>query len=237
MAAPDWLPDWKDAAAYPGSEDLAPVFWAWQFLRRNPEYQRKWSELQKHTPFEKKAQWVALTAPIEREFDIVHVTDPANDRPYAMGIGWWPVPYPRIDHAGEGLTPSTEDSLVVEFDLGQPLDAQLEEAKSEMQRIRSERKEDMQSIRDEWKARGLADPLGEMPLFPKGTRHQWKIYPYYLRVLDADAVGASLSDIVAILLPDIEDSYPNYAGKKHMRNNLNAARALRDGGYRNIARK
>lgn len=37
-------PDWREALAYPSPEtqpDLA--FWAWQFLRRNPDYQAEWS--------------------------------------------------------------------------------------------------------------------------------------------------------------------------------------------------
>lgn len=35
---PDWLPDWRDETAY---EDHGDDFraWAWEFLRRNPEYQ------------------------------------------------------------------------------------------------------------------------------------------------------------------------------------------------------
>jgi len=30
-------PDWRDASAYP---DVSPSTWAWEFLRRNPEYQK-----------------------------------------------------------------------------------------------------------------------------------------------------------------------------------------------------
>ena len=41
---PDWLPDWRDETSYdiPGPEDWAA--WAWEFLRRNPEYQKAWQE-------------------------------------------------------------------------------------------------------------------------------------------------------------------------------------------------
>lgn len=35
---PDWLPDWTDPAAYPDHGENAAA-WAWEFLRRNPEYQ------------------------------------------------------------------------------------------------------------------------------------------------------------------------------------------------------
>ena len=33
------MPDWDDAKAYPKPKDLSWRQWAWQFLRRNPEYQ------------------------------------------------------------------------------------------------------------------------------------------------------------------------------------------------------
>ena len=36
---PDWLPDWRNAGAYPAPSELNLTSWAWQFLRRNPEYQ------------------------------------------------------------------------------------------------------------------------------------------------------------------------------------------------------
>jgi hypothetical protein len=45
---PDWLPDWKDPKAYPKPNDRSLKQWAWQFLRRNPEYQadyKRWREL------------------------------------------------------------------------------------------------------------------------------------------------------------------------------------------------
>lgn len=41
---PDWLPDWRVETSYdfPGPEDWGA--WAWEFLRRNPEYQKAWQE-------------------------------------------------------------------------------------------------------------------------------------------------------------------------------------------------
>ena len=39
-----WLANWRDLSQYPDST-ASPVDWAWQFLRRNPEYQKYWLEL------------------------------------------------------------------------------------------------------------------------------------------------------------------------------------------------
>src|SRR5262249_3988729 len=40
---PHWVPDWLNGASYLSA--VSPRQWAWEFLRRNPEYQRLWDEL------------------------------------------------------------------------------------------------------------------------------------------------------------------------------------------------
>jgi hypothetical protein len=36
---PDWMPDWRDPRQYPAADSTTPrACWAWEFLRRNPEY-------------------------------------------------------------------------------------------------------------------------------------------------------------------------------------------------------
>jgi hypothetical protein len=58
------LPNWKNPADYDFVEDLAPQEWAWQFLRRNPDYQTDWQWFQ--------ATWAVLEAeygrPPQRDF-------------------------------------------------------------------------------------------------------------------------------------------------------------------------
>jgi len=43
---PDWLPDWKDVTKYPDPKEkkLSGRVWAWEFLRRNPQYQELWEQ-------------------------------------------------------------------------------------------------------------------------------------------------------------------------------------------------
>ena len=55
MSAPTWLPDWTDAGAYPNADDLHPEQWAWEFLRRNPDYQRTF--LEKHDEATGAERW------------------------------------------------------------------------------------------------------------------------------------------------------------------------------------
>src|SRR5262245_43523766 len=41
-----WLPDWeKDLHKYPKPTEKSRLEWAWQFLRRNPQYQQLWAQL------------------------------------------------------------------------------------------------------------------------------------------------------------------------------------------------
>jgi hypothetical protein len=58
------LPDWNNPAAYRFTEGLTAQEWAWQFLRRNPDYQTDWQWFQ--------ATWAVLEAeygrPPQRDF-------------------------------------------------------------------------------------------------------------------------------------------------------------------------
>lgn len=41
----DWgVPDWRDGSAYPRGDDLTLRQWAWEFLRRDPDYRLDWTE-------------------------------------------------------------------------------------------------------------------------------------------------------------------------------------------------
>jgi hypothetical protein len=50
MKQPDWIPDWKNTDDYPKPAELGREHWAWQFLRRNQEYQNGWERLSKKSP-------------------------------------------------------------------------------------------------------------------------------------------------------------------------------------------
>jgi hypothetical protein len=45
------VPDWRSAAAYAYLNDLNPAELAWEFLRRNPDYQRDYRAAAGHTEF------------------------------------------------------------------------------------------------------------------------------------------------------------------------------------------
>jgi hypothetical protein len=37
------MPDWRHAEDYAFTADLTRHQWAWEFLRRNPDYRRQWA--------------------------------------------------------------------------------------------------------------------------------------------------------------------------------------------------
>ena len=37
-------PDWRDPASYDYTRDLTREGWAWEFLRRNPNYRKSWRD-------------------------------------------------------------------------------------------------------------------------------------------------------------------------------------------------
>lgn len=50
-----WLPDWRDASRYPPVEGTSGTRWAWEFLRRNPDYQKAYLELSRSPPLSGEA--------------------------------------------------------------------------------------------------------------------------------------------------------------------------------------
>ena len=45
MAIPEWLPDWRDLTKYPDPKSASPTQFAWEFLRRNPVYQKDYENV------------------------------------------------------------------------------------------------------------------------------------------------------------------------------------------------
>ena len=106
------------------------------------------------------------------------------------------------------ITERLDDKLVLEFDLSQPLGVQLKKAKS----ILISHQKRLESPK---RTKGVA-----------ATR----LYPYYLRVLDAVKAGASNNDICDKLSID----YASGVSDDTLRNWRKEAQRLRDGGYKEI---
>jgi hypothetical protein len=217
---PDWLPDWRDASAYPGPATLL-YDWAWEFLRRNPEYQRRWCEWNAPRAEGERRRRIRLSV-FKQEFGVLLPREPqSTEAPtfeWDIGVVERP-PRSRLPDDQEffariSLQPG---QAAVVFDLRLQLNKQLAGA-------------------EEW-LKGhakLRKGLGELEEFPLETPRV-REFPGYLRLLDADAAGVTNKKVMAsVIYPELEKHVLARAGYEKVRYGLYRAKKLRDGGYRSL---
>jgi hypothetical protein len=198
------LPDPRDKGAYPRA--LAPLTqWAWEFLRRRPDYRIRWERLARDRGDRccevvdgyRVQSWRSPLEALRDDFKIC--PSPLN-----------PDLAPHCEHSPlfAGLETVMEvlevgaiplpNKIAIEFDLDLPVDPQLASAR----RLLIER------------SRAVA-PSRKLPL---------NKFPVYLRLLDFEEEGASDPEIGRHL-------FPNYSGDRlrdAIRKNSEAARRWRD---------
>ncbi len=258
---PDWLPDWKDPKAYPEPDDLSLGQWAWQFLRRNAEYQTdfgKWHELLDGLDDPKRR-----LPTIDQDLSFFVCDPPASDgetyATYRKRVGgrwlgdkalyfhlgekygfrpdgrlWRLLPDPREDRRRVIFETSIIDyipgspegrrkyvgrvkafEVLVRFNLEWPIDVQLEMAQKTLKRARKY-----------YKKNEAFEPIEK--------RNRLDKFQLYIRLLDAKVSGAKAGEMAAVLLPNRDNSYPDYGADKNIRDGLKAAHKLRDRDYRFI---
>ncbi len=203
------MQDWRNSEEYSYTADLTLHQWAWEFLRRNPEYRAAWEEFQG-------------TSRLAKEY---------GAREEAAGAEWgleWPVD-PDLRATEARFYFSGSDTLrrvlgvsraranmvtMLEIDLERPLRPQLQIA---LKRLRHDR--------DEAKRRGKIKPCR-----PK-TRAQTRLYPCYVRLLDGSLAGVGMWKMGKELFPDLEDLEDR---RQRARTRLRSARKLASGGYREL---
>lgn len=237
-----WLPDWTQELAYPAQRKNIDA-WRWEFLRRNPRYQDDWERLM-------RPQYGADAVSRFREPRYVAVAPAPRGRlnddrpeiyfPQKYGIGWPPPPPEMTDPPLDfefvfavdyerpplSMVPADEPySVRIElapgdiafvFNVTLPLTPQFERAR-----------------------KAVNQHADNLKIAGDGTmierRNHLNKWPLYLRVLDAEASGASFNEMAVILFPEKTNVYPDYEGQRAAKNALSAARRLRDGDYRFMA--
>lgn len=174
---PDWLPDWTDATRYPA--DLPLHEWRWQFIRRSREYQDDW------------AAWVSSG-------DVV-----TGD---AMNGAFWAGPADLAEAYGMARLiapemPRADDAIGVA-------------APFFFRRIETDFQEDLSRIgyqgvyfdlteAPEPQIDALRRVLRELQQRARDKKRQHlRLWPLYLRTLDARAAGVSFAKIAELLDPD-----------------------------------
>ena len=249
LAIPDWLPDWTKPHQYPDPKKTVSRHWAWEFLRRNPEYQRLWYELIAPYYDEKKGyRSVAAGKAAEERAE----TDPiiqrlrAEKKPYSItpphiqfeerfGIRFYPPPpWQEFNQPGRKptfinewlkfvaklsrrLMPEGEPyeiqvtlydgEVLIWFNLNYRLEDQIERAKG----LLEGRKKYLRGL-GELKEHRSRDP---------------RLYQTYLRLLDAEVSGASLTEMGKVLFALAKGANP----KARAFDSLKSAKRIRDYGY------
>ena len=216
----NWLPDWKKATSYPDPDpDNTPMKqWAWEFLRRNSEYQ---ADYQKLISFEygkiidaderikmmetnDYKEWSKLASEMQAKYCLDNCI-PSPECNFKIGIlklkGAYTGLYEKIHkNYGEGT------KRAIEFDLNKPIEPQLIKAREALQHFQK-----------------------ALELSPKRTRHDVRMFRDYLRILDAKTAKATNAEIEHTLYPDDENDT-----QSKLKKGLRAAKQLCITGYKQM---
>lgn len=236
---PKWLPNWRNPKEYPDPAKTARLDWAWQFLRRNPDYQNLWSQLiapnydRKHVVHIIKQQRGSARLYSDRARPrLIETSGDYDLPPFVSQFGITSIPPDPSEKKAElqfaaqfiryrpggmrKVSPDLQDhEVLVWFNLQWPIEAQLNSAR--------------QVLEQQIKAKNLAGA-------PFRFRYRPEKYANYLRVLDAKATNMSDEAIASVIYPNLPDSHPEHAGSHRVRDDLAAAKRLRDNPWLIVAR-
>jgi hypothetical protein len=217
-----WPPDWTNAGHYPDPNKTSPLQWAWEFLRRNQEYQDLWEKLIE-SKYKRLKATKALRRPalmFERKF---HITKtyffpppcPSENDPTGLSFDVAFILERSPSDAGPAIPLNygiDSGEMMVVFNLNYPVMRQLKVVREALLSTSKEHK-------------------NVVPKFRRRIEH----YQTYLRLLDARAAGASRKEILATLYRTQTNSYPNYCANKSLRDDIAAAERLRQKDFWLIA--
>ncbi|MFM9889895.1 MAG: transcriptional regulator domain-containing protein [Rickettsiales bacterium] len=236
MTVPAWLPNWRDASQYPSPSNTSAARWAWEFLRRNQEYQHSWQtmiapyitidgeydddaamEIVKRDRIKRKTlKEIHVVSPAKifmKKFGITTLCDPANKSP-TIGFDTQSVSYlaTSLDKPRRVQTVISQKDMIVRFRMDWPLRPQIERAEKRL-------KERQQYLK---KHHGLQ---------VKAPRLQSALYQDYLRVLDGRLCGSKAREIADSLFPSQPNEYPDFPITKRIRNYWDAAKKMQSTEY------
>lgn len=213
--------DWKNEDEYKYMDNHTPELWAWEFLRRNPEYQKDWNDTLKMFkkdghPTEKlpfkgaRAKWGLY-------FD--EIINPNLDKPpilYPYSLFWSYYFFTKDEL--NSFRDLKKNEVVIVIDFGQRIQPQLEYYKVIL--------EDYQK-----------DQAAYSDLEVDGFSNKKIYWKDYIRILDARDNKADNKEIASVIFPRITNKHPNYNGNDRVRDSYDAAINIRDKDYRKILQK
>jgi hypothetical protein len=211
--------DPRDEAAYSSLGGLTLPQWAWQFLRRNPDYRTYWADRVGMrdgvaVKFDQSdlVRRFSLWAPVAPSVDaheappfVAQVTQMIGVSALLKRIGLEGIPEP-------GHIQLEANQVAVIFDLGRSLGDQMSLTTEHLKFLQGQ----------------LAD-AGEVTIIEPREREQWAAY---LRLIDAEDAGLTDNEIRQLLFPAAESRERQ---RVTLRNYRKRAHHMRDVGYKQIA--
>ena len=219
---PDWLPDGQDVDQYPDPEQATAEQWAWEYLRRNSDYQKDYKKAQSQ-PEELINTTGDLMAVLGQKWGLFVIWDPAmrdlSQIPLFVAQ-WGPSIIEYVEKDGVCMNapwvPSSKNEVAVIFDRSKPTEPQIE------------------------KARTLLSLARKYPLTGDAaksyTRISGKKLLECLRVWDARTAGMSYKKIAKWLAPHEPNQYPERSPEKRLSKRFKKAERLINGGYRDLVK-
>lgn len=217
--------DWESGKGYPQGSKVQLRRWAWEFLRRNPEYIKEYDSIIR--PYGNDVDRNnANVAGFLNKWHMISPADPSHSDIRRPGLSvrlaypdfaneWWTREFsPQFDNPGvpNGYClagPLDENEMLYRFDLRRPLAAQI--------RLAQERLEEIQSRLRKSHNLEIVD-----------IRRKTDKYNMYLRILDARDMGVEISHIARVLFPLLSNEHPDYNANRQVRDAFDAAKKLRD---------
>jgi hypothetical protein len=162
-----------------------------------------------------------------RQFGLFYAIDPRES-----GEGQVPLFIDRVPELHAGIVYQDPRRVTVELDTRLSVTQQLERVKSVLDG--RQRMLEFQSRSEQQQREIFQDLMAGGAQLPKpralGARARVEHFANYLRVLDAKEMGATNLEIAEVLFPRLAAA----DGVTQIKNHFNAARELRDGGYRRL---
>jgi hypothetical protein len=193
--------NWKDSNDYKLMKDYSPERWAWEFLRRNPEYREDWKKLTNGLSEKEKKYFLHFRSC--EKWGLKNYLDPDMENPNICGF----IPPGGDPKAIYQLDPKTHlfidrarpnpktGEIILRFNVKEPINPQIEVAKKKLMEFQEETMKNENGIRKAFKPR----------------REEWITL---IRLLDAMADRTSNKEIARALFPkDFSDDDPKATKK------------------------
>lgn len=231
--------DWRNPKDYEYTKGYADHQWAWELLRRNPEYRADWErelpeglarvkqETPNHCPIDHPSFTLTMDGPnYVRKWGLFHLINPDTLKPLGISSHWFSAGDHLRFYMGRGVgtlemleglgvpeehgVTIPEGHIAVTFDLRKPLDSQLEIARENLRR---------------WQKHWLRKAKSSLPS-SKVSRDSERLL-LYVRTLDAIQANPEVTptELASIL---------GLNGLQHAESTKKSAINMRDGGYKKL---